>query len=267
MTSRKNLLTGIALGAVAVVAIAFALGNPHATNLAGQPLSGELQQTAAAAETYSFQPSVETLAATAPAAGEEESTAAPTTINAEQALAVRSEGNPDAPVKMEEFASLTCSHCGDFYRNTFPKIQAEYIDTGKVYFTYTDFPLNGPALDAAMAARCIPESRYFSFIKLLFDKQADWAYSENYRTLLQNDSALLGLGSEAFAACLNNEDLRKGIAERMQAASTEHGVESTPTFVINGEKIAGARPFEDFKKVIDKYLDDAGKDNKAPEEN
>ena len=188
-------------------------------------------------------------------------------IDVAAALAERKEGDANAPVKIEEFASLTCSHCGDFYRNTFPKIKEEYIDTGKVEFTYTDFPLNAPALDAAMVARCIPESRYFSFIKLLFDKQKDWAFDENYRTLLQRDVALLGLNSELFAACLSNDELKEGLLERMQAASTKHEINSTPSFLINGELMAGAKSFEDFKKAIDKHLADAGEDNKAPEEN
>lgn len=288
---QKNLFT-TALGIVAVVAaIGYVMNSPKATTLSGQPLSGATQQTAAIEpEATSWDETAASMAATAPAAGDdaaievsdEAGTTEPATeepaaevqkseqakrVDVKAALAARSEGNPNAPVKIEEFASLTCSHCGDFYRNTFPRIKEEYIDTGKVYFTYTDFPLNAPALSAAMAARCIPESRYFDFVKLLFDKQSEWAYNENYMTILQNDSALLGLGSEDFAACVNNEELKEGLLKRMQEAGEANKIDATPTFIINGEKLLGARPLSEFKAIIDKYVDAAAKDNKAPEEN
>src|SRR5690606_15453244 len=62
-------------------------------------------------------------------------------------LGVRTLGNPDAPIKVEEFASLTCGHCAAFHNSTFLQLKSKYIDTGKVFFTFTDFPLNAPALD------------------------------------------------------------------------------------------------------------------------
>lgn len=66
-------------------------------------------------------------------------------------------GDENAPVVIEEYASLSCNHCASFHKDTFPKLKEEYIDTGKVYFIYNDFPLNASALDGAMVARCMPE--------------------------------------------------------------------------------------------------------------
>ena len=75
------------------------------------------------------------------------------TIDVKAALATRSMGDPKAPVRLDEYASLSCPHCADFTKETFDKIKATYIDTGKVFYTYTDIPLNAPALEAAMVAR------------------------------------------------------------------------------------------------------------------
>ena len=176
-------------------------------------------------------------------------------IDVEKALTVRTVGNADAPVKLEEFASLSCSHCADFYKNTYPKLKTEYIDTGKVQFTYTDFPLNAPALEAALVARCLPESHYFNFLKALFENQKDWAFTEQFREKLQHNAAMLGMSTDGYNACVNSEELRQGIVERMQKAAETHKIQSTPSFIFNGtEPMNGAVDYEAFKKKIDELL-------------
>ena len=173
----------------------------------------------------------------------------------ERALSERSLGDATAPITMREFASLTCGHCGHFHKEVFDKIKSEYIDTGKVYVIFTDFPLNKPALDATMIARCLPEERYFSFTEYLFKNQDKWAYSEDYLTFLKQNAALAGMGSEAFDACLNNEELRQGIANNMREAQKKYGINSTPSFVVNeGETFSGAKDFAAFKKMFDEKL-------------
>ena len=185
---------------------------------------------------------------------------APGSTDVESAMAPRVMGNPDAPVRIEEFASLSCSHCADFYKNTFPKLKENYLDTGKVFFVYTDFPLNPSALDASMAARCLPPAHYFNFIKMLFENQSQWAFHENYRQLLQFNTAMLGMSTDAFNACLGNEDLRKALATKMSEASEKHKVRSTPTFVLDDtEVLGGAKTYEEFAAALDKRLAAKGK--------
>lgn len=176
-------------------------------------------------------------------------------IDVEKALAVRTVGSADAPVKLEEFASLSCSHCADFYKNTYPKLKTEYIDTGKVQFTYTDFPLNAPALEAALVARCLPEGHYFNFLKALFENQKDWAFTEQFSEKLKHNAAMLGMSTDSYNACVSSEELRKGLMDRMQKAAETHQIQSTPSFIFNDkEPMKGAVDYEAFKKKIDELL-------------
>lgn len=221
----------------------------------------------------SIRPAAQPLNDTAPAAGSAETagseTAAETppsdraaaraaqdvTIDLEAALADRTMGHPDAPVVMHEFASLTCSHCADFSVKTFDRIRETYIDTGKVYFVYHDFPLNGPALEASAVARCLPEERYFAFVKYLFESQAKWTAGD-HRAALRQNARLVGMSDARFDACIGNEELKLGLIEKMQAAGKAHEITSTPSFVFNDgvQKINGSQTFDTFKRAIDALL-------------
>jgi protein-disulfide isomerase len=163
-------------------------------------------------------------------------------------------GAANAPVTIVEYAAATCPHCGRFGRDVFPKIKAAYIDTGKVFYTYTDIPLNAPALEAAMVARCMPAEHYFDFIKILFTTQDKWAFNDKYETSLRQSSKLLGMSDETFDACVGNQDLKLAIVNRMDELGKANHIDSTPSFIINGKLIHGALPFSDFQKNIDPLL-------------
>ena len=80
-------------------------------------------------------------------------------------------GDPNAPITMIEYASMSCPHCASFHLNTLPAIKEEYIDTGKVKFVFRDYPFNLPALQASMIIRCVGENVYFKYINALFGLQ------------------------------------------------------------------------------------------------
>ncbi len=173
----------------------------------------------------------------------------------EDAVAEMAMGRDDAPVTMIEYSSLACSHCAAFHRDVLPKIKETYIDTGKVRLVYRDFPLGGLALVAAMVARCGGRQKYFGFIEVLFRSQAQWSRSDNPRRELARVARFGGISQTDFEACLVNEPLMTDIRERAADAQQKFGIDSTPTFIIEGEKIVGARPFEDFRDVIEKALE------------
>lgn len=176
-------------------------------------------------------------------------------IDVEAALSERGIGNPDAPIVIKEFASLTCGHCGDFHRGAYQELKSTYIDSGDVYLQMIDFPLNGPAVHGAMVARCLPEARYSGFMQLLFENQDKWAYESDYINYLRQNAALAGLGSEAFDACINNEELREGIMEARAEAQETYNINSTPSFVVNeATTFSGARNFVYFKDIIEAEL-------------
>src|SRR5215469_916202 len=84
-------------------------------------------------------------------------------------------GNKNAPITIFEYASLTCPHCAVFASDTLPKLQKNWIDTGKAKLIYRDFPLDQSAVIASTIARCFPAERYFPFIETLFQTQHEWA--------------------------------------------------------------------------------------------
>lgn len=187
-------------------------------------------------------------------------------MDTDAALAKRALGDENAPVLIEEFASLSCSHCASFHKDTFDKLKEEYIDTGKVRFIFNDFPLNASALDGAMVARCLPEKNYFKFISFLFQTQDDWAFEANYKSILEQNAKLLGLGSEEFKSCLGNQALRTGLMDVVSEAQEVYGIKSTPSFVINGETvIAGNQSFERLQKIIDPLLPDEAEEEATEE--
>lgn len=161
-------------------------------------------------------------------------------------------GDVKAPIKISEHASFTCGHCAHFHKETFQKLKEDYIDKGKAYMIFSDFPLNAPALHATVTARCVPEVRYFDFVHMLFTRQEEWAYNVNYLTFLKDRAVEYGISQARFDACMKSEELQKGILEHMRQVQTKFGVESTPSFVVNdGKKFTGALPYDQFVKAVE----------------
>ncbi len=163
-------------------------------------------------------------------------------------------GSADAPVTMIEYASLSCPHCAKFHKETLPKIKKEYIDTGKVKLIYRDFPFGSLAMAGAMVARCAGPKKFFGMIDILFRKRKDWFNNGNPLVNLKRIAKFGGMSGEEVDKCLREEDLLAAIQRRQLEAEDKYGVNSTPTFLINGTKIEGAKPFEVFRDVIDKAL-------------
>ena len=159
-------------------------------------------------------------------------------------------GNPAAPITIIEYASLTCPHCAHFANDVLPELKREWIDTGKAKLVLRDFPLDGPALRAAMIARCAPPDRFYAFADTFFASQDKWATTKDYREALARLAKLGGMGKDEFEACLNNITLENRIVEQRLVASQELDVNSTPTFFINGSKFSGAPTAEEFNKVL-----------------
>ena len=173
----------------------------------------------------------------------------------EKALAPRFIGDENAPVKVDEYASLTCGHCATAHLQTLPAIKERYVDSGQVKLVYNDFPLNAAALDAAVIARCLPEERYFRFIDFLFRTQDQWAFSQNYQQSLRQNAKLLGATDELLDFCLANQELRQGIVAHMQAMAEKFEISSTPTFVINDEEVVrGAVSAGVLGQAIDTFI-------------
>jgi protein-disulfide isomerase len=159
-------------------------------------------------------------------------------------------GNPDAPITIVEYASLTCPHCAHFANDVLPELKKKWIDTGKAKLVLRDFPLDEPALRAAMIARCAPPDRYYAYVDTFFAAQDKWVMARDYREALARLVKLGGMGKDEFDNCLKNTALENKIVEGRLVASKEFDVNSTPTFFINGTKFTGAPTVEEFEKVL-----------------
>lgn len=164
-------------------------------------------------------------------------------------------GPPDAKVVVIEYASMTCGHCARFHKNVFPEIKKKYIDTGKIQFIMREFPLDNLAAAASMLGRCAGEGKTFPLIDALFDKQADWAFvRENPVPALFEISKQAGFTKQSFETCIGDQKLLDQIIKIKDRGAGVFGVNSTPTFFINGKRLRGGGTLADFDAIIEPLL-------------
>ena len=170
-------------------------------------------------------------------------------------------GNPDAPVTMIEYASLTCPHCAAFENETWPRLKREYIDTGLVRFIFRDFPLDNFAFAAAVIARCAGPERFFSFIEVFFAQQESWTRTpSSARTPQEQGAAIMnnlrqlarlgGMSDAQFDQCQANREIQNVVLGHRMRGQNEMQVQGTPTFIINGNKHNGGYSFEALDAVL-----------------
>lgn len=179
----------------------------------------------------------------------------------------RTLGSPDAPIKVDEYMSVTCSHCATFYLDVLPEIEEKYIKTGKVRLVAHDFPLNGISLKAATLAHCLPEKQYFPFIKTLYKALIDGSFDSEKK--LYQYAVLGGMGAEKAKACANDPDRQKGIIANRADAIAKYNIDGTPVFVINdGEEIVqGLHNADQFAVIFERLLAKHEKAKKSAQEN
>jgi protein-disulfide isomerase len=161
-------------------------------------------------------------------------------------------GDDKAPVTIIEYASMTCPHCAHFHETTYQELKTKYIDTGKVRFIFREFPLDQLAAAGFMLARCGGKERFFPMIEILFHQQKDWVIQRPLQPLMAI-AKQAGLSEQAFNECLKNQQVLDGIEEVRQRA-VKFGVQSTPTFFINGKLFRGAVTMPEIEKEIAPYL-------------
>jgi protein-disulfide isomerase len=148
-------------------------------------------------------------------------------------------GDPNAKVKMVEYASVTCSHCAVFNNEVFPEFKKKYIDTGKVHYTFKEF-LTPPAEVAAagfLTARCAGKDKYFGVVDSIFHAQQEMFTTGDMRGSLLRVAQSAGMTEEQFNKCITDEAGLKALNERVEKAVRDDKVTATPTFVINGKKV------------------------------
>ena len=156
-------------------------------------------------------------------------------------------GNLNAPNTLVEYASLSCVHCANFHNQKLPEIKKKLIETGKLKYIYKDFPLDMPAMLAAMVTNCYEGEQFHTTLNSLFRNQKKWGTaSSNKEELLNAFHQILkqhGICLEKIKICAEeNEDNKKKwdsiLASRLEGQKL--GVNSTPSFILNGKKLEGS---------------------------
>jgi len=163
-------------------------------------------------------------------------------------------GNQKAKITVIEYASLGCPHCAQFHSETYQDVKKNYIDTGKIKFIFRDFPLGTPALAASMISRCSGSAKYFGMIDIFFRGQKQWSQAENPMDALKKIARFGGMSASDVDDCLQNQKLLDYIQNTARDGGEKHKINSTPSFVIDGETHSGGLPYADFKKLLDKAL-------------
>jgi protein-disulfide isomerase len=162
-------------------------------------------------------------------------------------------GDENAPITVIEYASMTCPHCAHFSEATFPELKKRYIDTGKVRYILREFPLDQLAAAGFILARCAGPDKYFPLVETLFAQQRDWVVQRPLAPLMAI-AKQAGLSQQAFEACLSNQELIDKMEKVRSQASEKFGVNSTPTFFVNGKRLPGALSIEELEKEFAPYL-------------
>ena len=121
----------------------------------------------------------------------------------------RTVGKKDAPLVMYAFSSMKCTHCADFHKYTYPKIEKEFIDSGKLRFVFVHFPIDVLSMQAAKLSYCLPQDKYYHFIEKLYSKN-DWLFAKD-DTKLNDYAKEFGFTDEDIQACKDNKKLTSDI--------------------------------------------------------
>ncbi len=166
-------------------------------------------------------------------------------------------GDISAENVLEEYASLSCVHCADFHNDRLPSIKKELINTGKLKYIYRDFPLDLPAMIASMVTHCYKGEQYFAVLNTLFRSQKTWVAASNNQEVFQETLVTVlrqhGITLDKIKQCTAENDKNKIkwnsiLASRLDGQN--RGVNSTPSFFLNGEKLDGLVDLKLLKEKI-----------------
>tara|TARA_R110000772_G_scaffold74939_4_gene162998 strand:+ start:2249 stop:2992 length:744 start_codon:yes stop_codon:yes gene_type:complete len=171
-------------------------------------------------------------------------------------------GNPDAPIKLVEYMSITCSHCATFGEEAFNSIRDDYVDSGRVSFEIRNFVRDPLDLTAAILSRCGGEGPFFALTKQALSNQgpmfekAQAMGEETYKSILESEPKVRfiklaeqldlisyfqqrGISADQAKACLSEESTSEKLMASTQTAVKDFDIQGTPTFLINGQKVDG----------------------------
>jgi len=149
-------------------------------------------------------------------------------------------GSAGAKVQVTEYASASCSHCAKFNNTVFPAFKANYVDSGKVHYTLKEFltPPEEVAAAGFLVARCAGKDKYFTVLDAIYKNQAEMFQTGDFRGVLLRIAQSSGMTEDQFNKCVSDPDALKALNARVQKAINDDKITGTPTFFVNGKKVA-----------------------------
>ena len=156
-------------------------------------------------------------------------------------------GNPQAPVQMFYYYSLTCQYCRTFQNKILPKIREKYLDTGRLCLVFCEFPDDKVSLDGFTLLRSLPNRVYLPLLSAIFAHQADWILlPEHLFALFAN----FGISLQTCKTLLKNSTLSKALLFRRFEEEERFNLSAVPSFVINGKVYEGTLPLSQLEEII-----------------
>lgn len=167
-------------------------------------------------------------------------------------------GDLNAPVTVVEYSDFQCPYCGRFFSQTESQVRENYIKTNKVKFVYRHFAFLGAESKAgAQATECAKDQgKFWDFHDALFTaEQKDGQENSGNlnRGLFMTLAGQLKMNTQQFGTCFDSKKYA-GKVDKDYAGAQVIGVQATPTLFVNGTKVEGAVPYEQFKSTIDAAL-------------
>jgi protein-disulfide isomerase len=148
-------------------------------------------------------------------------------------------GSPKARVTVVEYASVGCPHCAEWSTTVFPQLKAKYIDRGRVRFVVREMITGDPTIATAgfMLARCAGPANYFSVVDQVYRRQPEmWGKVSSAGAVLGEIAKSVGMTQQAYETCIGDQKGLDALNARV-AAHGKDGVDSTPTFFVNGKRL------------------------------
>lgn len=161
-------------------------------------------------------------------------------------------GKPDAPITIIEYGSLTCPHCAAFDAEVLPKLKEKWLDSGKAKLVFRPFPRDDVDLHAFAIALCVAPDQFFPFADAMFSSQEQWVTVSDPKAALGRIALLGGVNKDKFDACWDDKAIGDKLLASRLVASQQLGVDSTPTFFINGKKYDGAPTLDALDAALSK---------------
>jgi protein-disulfide isomerase len=171
-------------------------------------------------------------------------------VMAPSPLSEMSWGRPDAPVAIVQYASLTCPHCRNFHKVTYPELKRRFIDSGKVRYILREFPIGKTSGNATIALRCAPPDKYLELYGKFMEQQPQWVSLEVRPDAIFAVARQVGMTRTQFDACSQNQGMIENL-KWVKDRGRKLGIVGTPNFFIGNKLIKKELTIADIAAYVE----------------